>query len=108
MRLQCKTRLHCLGSSHIHIHTYIHTCSRTYTQTCTYIHTYIYTCTYIHIYIYVKKDYYFLQIRASAVASNSISSTNNKTPSDKLKTARPKRQEALSKLREMKISCKEN
>ena len=51
-------------------------------------------------------NYYFLQIRASAVPSNSISSTNNKTPSDKLKTARAKRQEALSKLREMKLAAR--
>ena len=74
-------------------------------QVSSYIHTYIHTCTYIHIYSYVRKDYYFLQIRASAVPSNSISSTNNKTPSDKLKTARAKRQEALSKLREMKLAA---
>ena len=48
----------------------------------------------------------FLQIRASVVASNSISTTYNKTPSDKLKAARAKRQEALSKLREMKLAAR--
>ena len=50
-------------------------------------------------------DYYFLQRRASAVASISISTAHNKTPSDKLKAARAKRQEALSKLREMKLAA---